>query len=294
MSYPFLPSNRLIVNGVDLSEKFKMVLLDGYTLSPPTAKTYTVDIPCGNGVIDLTESLIGDTTYNNRTQSFEFVVVDPEDFEGVKTKIMNFLHGKSYTYCMTMDPQYKYEGRFSIESFTRNKYASALLLRVKVKVDTNPFKHKESMDNVYNAVGGTIQYLESGREPVRPEFVTDGFLKIIYEGNIYQLPKGTWNVNDIIFKEGSNRLYLSSYDIRNLHWKDFKTKQVTWGQLSTKPLYSWYKTNGDSNSVNDSWKDSEAKTWNDVKDVTWLGLYHAEAVPSSVKDIEIKYEWGDL
>lgn len=294
MSYPFLPSNRLIVNGVDLSEKFKMALLDGYTLGPPTAKTYTVDIPGGNGSMDLTEALIGDTTYQNRTQTFEFVVVDPEDFEGLKTKIMNFLHGKSFPYVMTMDPEYVYEGRFSVESFTRVKYASALLLKMKIKVTSNPYKHKDPMDATYDAVGGIIQYLNSGREPVRPIFITDGFLKIIHKGKIYQVPKGTWQVNDVIFNEGSNRLYLSSYDIKNLRWKELVTKKVTFAEFCSKPLYSWYKTNGNFNSINDIWRDMEAKTWNDVKDSSWLGLYHAEEVPSTVKDITIKYEWGDL
>ena len=64
MQYPGLPNNRLIVNGVDLSTEYGMILLDGYTLSPPEPKTYTVDIPGGDGVIDLTEGLTGDVAYN--------------------------------------------------------------------------------------------------------------------------------------------------------------------------------------------------------------------------------------
>ena len=71
-TYPDLPDNRLIVNGVDLSVTYQMVLLDGYTLEPPKPKTYTVDIPGGNGVIDLTEALTGDVSYSNRTQKFTF------------------------------------------------------------------------------------------------------------------------------------------------------------------------------------------------------------------------------
>ncbi len=64
-TYPDLPNNRLIVNGVDLSVTYQMVLLDGYTLEPPEPKTYTVDIPGGNGIIDLTEALTNDVVYNN-------------------------------------------------------------------------------------------------------------------------------------------------------------------------------------------------------------------------------------
>ena len=50
MSYPDLPENRLIVNGVDLAVRYNMVLLDGYTLSPPEPKTTTVEIPGRDGV----------------------------------------------------------------------------------------------------------------------------------------------------------------------------------------------------------------------------------------------------
>ena len=34
MSYPDLPHNTIILNGVDLATRFGMILLDGYTLSP--------------------------------------------------------------------------------------------------------------------------------------------------------------------------------------------------------------------------------------------------------------------
>lgn len=294
MGYPILPNNRMIVNGVDLSEEFKMVLLDGYTLAPPSPKTYTVDIPCGNGVIDLTESLIGDATYNTREQTFEFAVIGANNYEELRTKILNFLHGQAYDYQLTMDPGYTYNGRFKVDSFTKSVYSVGTIMKIKVKITAKPFKYKDPMDLVFDAIGGNIIYLESGREPVRPQFISQGFLKIIKDGKIYEIPKGNWNVNEIILKNGSNKIYLSSYDIRNLRWKDLIDKEVTFGDFSSKPLYSWYKTNGNVNSINDTWSDAGNKTWDDAKNVSWIGLYHAEAVPSSVEDVEIRYEWGDL
>ena len=56
MSYPNYPENRLIVGGVDLSVRYQLILLDGYTLYTPKSKTYTVDIPDGDGSIDLTQA----------------------------------------------------------------------------------------------------------------------------------------------------------------------------------------------------------------------------------------------
>ena len=110
MTYPDYPNNRLIVNDVDLSIRFRLFLLDGFTLSPPEPKTYTVDIPGGDGVIDLTESLTGDVAYNNREMEFTFVSLDVEDYEYAKTRLSNFLHGKEYDFKMTMDPDYNRQG----------------------------------------------------------------------------------------------------------------------------------------------------------------------------------------
>lgn len=70
MSYPDYPENRLIVNGVDLTLKYGLILIDGYKLDPPEVKKYEVDIPGGDGVIDLTDSLLGDTAYKNREIEF--------------------------------------------------------------------------------------------------------------------------------------------------------------------------------------------------------------------------------
>ena len=122
MGYPNYPKNRLIVGGVDLSERFKMVLLDGYTLTPPSPKTYIVDIPGGNGKLDLTESLFGDVTYDNRKLEFTFAIIGTENFEAVKTEITNFLHGKMLYFQMTMDPGYTYHGRFTISSYEHGMY----------------------------------------------------------------------------------------------------------------------------------------------------------------------------
>ena len=127
MSYPDYPNNRLIVDGVDLTEKYQMILLDGYTLEPPEPKTYTVDIPGGDGVIDLTETLNGDTVYNNRKQKFTFYVIGTSTFERVKTEVSNFLHGKAFDYKITMDPDYIYHGRFKVSSYNHAAYSIGIV-----------------------------------------------------------------------------------------------------------------------------------------------------------------------
>lgn len=222
MSYPNLPNNRLIVEGVDLSERFKMVLLDGYTLTPPTPKTYVVDIPGGNGKLDLTESLLGDTAYNNRSMTFTFAVIDIENFERVKTEISNFLHGRAFDFQMTMDPDYIYHGRFTINSCTHNAYNIGIIGQIVIGIDAEPFKHKPTQVRRACAIGGNTFFFESGRERVCPVIETDSWLRIIYNGKKIDIAQGTWTVNDLSFKEGSNEVYMNSFPIHNLTWGELK------------------------------------------------------------------------
>ena len=142
------PNNRLIVDGVDLSSRYSLILVDGYSLEPPEPKTYTVDIPGGDGVIDLTETLLGDTAYKNRTMEFDFYRVDLEDaidFERVMTEVKRFLHGKSFDFKITMDPDYTYHGRFTVSAPTHSGYSDGIVGKFKITIDADPFKYKDDV-----------------------------------------------------------------------------------------------------------------------------------------------------
>lgn len=294
MSYPNLPDNRLIVDGVDLSEKFKMVLVDGYTLSPPSPKTYTVDIPGGNGTLDLTESLIGDVTYGNRKQTFTFYIINTEDFEKVKTEISRFLHGRAFDYVMTMDPEFTYHGRFTVSKYTHKAYANGIVGTITVNVEADPYKLKDTQIYKVDGVGGTTVYLESGRMRVRPTIEVDGLTKVIYNNKLITLQQGAWTINDLLFTEGINEVYVNTFDVRNLKWGDVKTNGITWGDLKKKKLYEWYKSNGDGTYVIKTWNDLAKTTWEDLADETWSDQLYMADITSVIRNAYIKYDWGDL
>lgn len=294
MGYPDYPNNRLLVNGVDLTPTFKMVLVDGYTLDPPKPKTYTVDIPGGNGKLDLTESLLGDTAYDNRNQEFIFYVIDVDNFEKVKTSVSNFLHGRSYDYKITMDPEYTYHGRFSVSSYTHSMYTNGRVGIIKVTVDADPFKYKDTHVLKVDAIGGTIVYLPSGRLRVRPTIETDGFLKVIYDHKLFTLQQGTWKINDILLTEGTNEIYFNSYDIRNLTWGSIKSNSITWAEFKKRRLFEWYKSNGDGTYVHKRWEDLSDLTWADISSQTWADQMYKLELVEVVKNVYVKYDWGDL
>lgn len=223
MSYPDLPENRLIVNGVDLAVRYNMVLLDGYTLSPPEPKTTTVEIPGRDGVLDLTESLIGDVTYGNRSMTFTFLIVDLEQFEVVKTKVSNALHGRKFNFEMTMDPGYTYTGRFKINSYTHTAtWSHGICGYIEVEIDAEPYKLKSHYVYNLNATGGAMFNLESGRKKVHPIIELSAPARIRFKNVVYRIGAGRFQLNDILFEEGVNDIYINSFELFNLRWDEWK------------------------------------------------------------------------
>ena len=223
MSYPDLPENRLIVNGVDLAVRYNMVLLDGYTLSPPEPKTTTVEIPGRDGVLDLTESLIGDVSYGNRSMTFTFLIVDLEQFEVVKTKVSNALHGRKFNFEMTMDPGYTYTGRFKVTSYTHTAtWNHGICGFIEVEIDAEPYKLKSHYVYNLNATGGAMFNLESGRKKVHPIIELSAPARIRFKNVVYRIGAGRFQLNDILFEEGINDIYINSFELFNLRWDEWK------------------------------------------------------------------------
>lgn len=297
MTYPDYPNNRLIVNDVDLSIRFRLFLLDGFTLSPPEPKTYTVDIPGGDGVIDLTESLTGDVAYNNREMEFTFVSLDVEDYEYAKTRLSNFLHGKEYDFKMTMDPDYTYHGRFSVESYSHTMTSNhGVVGTFTVKVSANPYKTKGKQTYRLNATGGVMFRLESGRKPVHPVIESDQPCHIRYGNVITDIGAGTYHLNKILFHEGMNEIYINSYRFWNVMWKDFgenKLYPMTWNDAKTKRWDDLQRLDSTLHRNPQKWSDVAHYRWSDMSTKHWYEVDTRKAdVPET--NVYVQYEWKDL
>lgn len=130
----------------------------------PAVKKHVVEIPGGDGSIDMTEALAGRPTYSNRTGSFEFYVLNdyseygPKvyDWVSIHEDLMAFLHGQRRYAVLEDDPGYFYDGRFTVDDWSsESDYA-----RVTIGYDVAPFKYK---------VDPTDITLETGTIPISGE-----------------------------------------------------------------------------------------------------------------------------
>lgn len=297
MSYPDYPQNRLIVDGVDLTVRFQMILLDGYTLSPPEPKTYTVDIPGGDGVIDLTQSLTGDVAYKNRKQEFTFAVINPDSFERVKTEVSNFLHGKEFDYQISMDPGYTYHGRFSVKEYSHTLYAyPGLVGTFSIDIDAEPYKLKKRMSFKLNATGGKMFTLESGRKPVRPVIECSQPCRVRWKNVIVNVPAGTYRLNDTLFTDGQNDIYINSWRLYNITWLELsesQTHQMTWEESKKYRWDDLQRLEGDVYDAPRSWQEVAELRWSDASNKTWHDMnYVAKEAPENV--VYLSYDCKDL
>ena len=99
-------------------DDWKIIPTERPVFAPPKPKTTYIDIPGGNGTLDLSESLAGYTIYENRTGTFKFRVMnDYKPWCERYSEIMNYLHGKSMNAVLFDDPDWFYKGRFSVDSW---------------------------------------------------------------------------------------------------------------------------------------------------------------------------------
>lgn len=106
-------------------------------IAPPTPKTNVVEVPGMNGTVDLTETLTGSPTYDNRSGSFQFIVVnDYWDWTVAYSTIMAYLHGQKMRIVLEDDPGFYYEGRFSVNQWASGKTNSSIT----INYDVYPYK----------------------------------------------------------------------------------------------------------------------------------------------------------
>lgn len=191
--------------------------------NPPSVKTNLIEIPGGDGALDLTTALAGRPLYKNRTGSIEFYVDnDFRDWTVLYSEIMFYLHGQKMRAVLEDDPSYYYEGRFAINAWKSNKERSSLV----IDYDVNPYKKdiigtdEEWIWDTFNFETGIIRYYKdlpvSGSlsvtvivdmMPVSPTITTSAAgMTVTFDGETYNLAKGVNHVPEIVLPQGSNVL----------------------------------------------------------------------------------------
>ena len=261
-------STQLFINGKGTLDAYGLILTT-VSETPPTPKTYTVDIPGGNGVIDLSE-YGGDVVYNNQSLEYTFLLAGrtPKAIQTEYTKLAGLWHGKKFDFKKSWDPGYTYTGRFTISEFPNNYNYGKITL----KISAEPYKFLTTRTLLINAAGGVIAEITNGRKRVCPTFQVLRTTQINYDGATYTLEPGTYKINTLWLSGGVSNIVINSYPAYSYAtweyyagktWADYGTELLSVLCAGSQPLQASY-----------IWSALAGKTWWDLTGKTWMNLTH--------------------
>ena len=185
------------------------LILASKTIGTPSPKTETIDIPGGDGVLDLTE-YFGEPKYGNRKLSFEFSsVVIPEDFMSLFSMVQDALHGKKMKIILDDDPGWQYTGRISVSEWKADRNIGKLV----VDCDCDPYKYQIGTTEIFRSISGTSSFtLPNSRKRVVPEVKvtsSSGLTVSFGSGSVCNLASGSYLLPELELVEGDNPVTVS-------------------------------------------------------------------------------------
>lgn len=125
------------LKGINTWDDWHLIPTSRPSVAPPAVSTNFVEIPGLNGAIDMSDYLCGRPVYGNRSGSWDFYVDnDHENWETIRMKISNYLHGRKFKISFESDPRFYWEGRFSVGEWK----SEATNSRISINYTLSPFK----------------------------------------------------------------------------------------------------------------------------------------------------------
>lgn len=126
VSHPVYDRN----NFKDTWEDYHLIPQTRPVIAPPSVQENTVEVPGSNGIVDLSEVLLGYPLYYNRNGSLDFYVDHTYawTWDEAYDTLLNDLHGFNKNLILKDAMGFYYEGRLSVNSWKSDKLCSSITL----------------------------------------------------------------------------------------------------------------------------------------------------------------------
>lgn len=183
------------------------LILSQKIIGTPLPKTETIEIPGGDGVLDLTE-FHGETKFNNRTLTFEFSTIVPQSqFMELFSRVQDALHGKKMQIILEEDSEWYYVGRITVSEWKAEKSIGKLT----IDCDCEPYKTNVTDTVVTTEVNGTEKtvILTNSKKIVVPTIDIIGEVNLTFNTNYYALTDGRYDLPAVQLVNGDNAITLN-------------------------------------------------------------------------------------
>lgn len=198
------------------------LILSKKVISPPSPQISTVTVPMRDGSIDLTESLTDDIKYNDRKITLTFSLIGSKaTWDSKFSDIANLIHGQKMKIIFDEDPAFYWYGRASINNWTTDKRLGTMVVEATVE----PFKYDvvssavdwewDIFDFENSIINETGELIVNGETTISlicrkkrmfPIFTASAAMTVTYDGETFNLSKGSQKMYGIFLTEGSNEL----------------------------------------------------------------------------------------
>ena len=286
-------TNTLTIDGHDLGD-MGLIVLDGFELPVPEPKTYLVDVPGSDGIIDLTE-FAGDIAYQQRSQTFALMASGLTDraAQVLQTQLARLVHGRRKTFALGQDPGWTYAGRFALGTPSHDSGTTVWTWPLTVTAD--PYKTRDDSPLTWrvNAAGGVWLDLPVGRRRVCPTIEVNRRALVTHGGKTWELMPGASRVRDLWLTAGGNPLLINTYPGYSIAtWADVSAPYPTWADSASRQ-WSELAAGDTPPQAPDLWSNHATETWADNATRRWVELSHgAEAGDEFAAYLQ--YDYQDL
>ena len=197
----------VVIDGVDTLQEYGLILLADLSEGEAEPKTEFLDIPGGNGSLDLSESPQGRPVYKMRDISFTlFRAVDSTALEELRAALARRWHGREVTLQLPTDAGHYYRGRMRIGS--TSGYNSG---KIPISMRVQPWKLKNTVTNISKAVNGigTVS-LSNECMPVSPSVSASAPVTISWGTNSVSIDAGeNWSIPTLVLEAGITELTIT-------------------------------------------------------------------------------------
>lgn len=194
------------------------IVLTEKEIGAPDVKKNTLDIPGGDGELDLTE-VFGEPKFGNVTHKFTFVSIQ-NDLLTQYSVVKGALHGKKMKIILDADPDYYYIGRCEVSSMKDEHGVGTII----VTCDCEPYKYALAKTVVYQKIEGVVdvKLLNSRRRAVPEVWIeTEGSMNIVFgTSNIWDLASGTYTLPELELVEGENIVTVTGTGAVAFTWQE--------------------------------------------------------------------------
>lgn len=288
-------TNGLTIDGHDLGD-MGLVILDGFELPLPEPKTYVVDVPGSDGVIDLTE-FAGDIAYQQRSQTFTLMAscLTDRTAQVLQTSLARLVHGRRKTFALGQDPGWTYTGRFALGTPTHDSGTTVWTWPLTVSADPYKTRDGSPLTWLINAAGGVELTLPVGRRRVCPTIEVQRESLVTHNGKSWTLEPGASKIRDLWLEWGDNDLLIDTYPgYGNAVWSDVAGTDASavWASIKDK-RWSAVAAGDSPLQVPDTWENHAGETWDSLGSKRWVEVAHG-ITSGDEYSAYVQYDYQDL